>query len=126
MAKETWVLLDEIGRIEGRVFVFTERLYPENFEDMGTFIANVCAEYKDHINPDAGNSNVLVGINYMHNKNDVRDYVKENYPNARLYEIGYRYNFDSNGRYEDKAKGISLNTRSAYDEFDEDDAYPKD
>ena len=126
MAKETWALLDEIARIEGRVFVFTEKLYPENFEDMGTFIANVCAEYKDHINKDAGNSNVLVAINYMHNKNDVRDYVKENYPNARLYEIGYRYNFGSNGRYVDEAKEISLTTRSAYDEFDEDDAYPRD
>lgn len=126
MVKETWVLLDEIAKIEGRVFVFTEKLYPENFEDMGTFIANVCAEHKDHINPDAGNSNVLVSINYMHNKNDVRDYVKENYPGARLYEIGYRYSLDGNGRYEDEAKEVPLNTRSVYDEFDEDDAYPRD
>lgn len=126
MAKETWALLDDIARIEGRVFVFTEKLYPENFEDMGTFIANVCAEYKDHVNPDAGNSNVLVAINYMHNKNDIRDYVKENYPGARLYEIGYKYTFKNSGRYVDEAKEVPLNTRSAYDEFDEDDAYPKD
>lgn len=126
MAKETWALLDEIARMEGRIFVFTEMLYPEDYEDMGTFIANVCAEYKDHINKDAGNSNVLVAINYMHNKNDIRDYVKENYPNARLYEIGYKYTFKNSGRYADEAKEVPLNTRSAYDEFDEDDAYPKD
>lgn len=114
--KELWVVLEEIVRLEGRIIVFSEKVKPEDYEDMGTFIANVCAEYKDDINEDAANSNVLVSINYMHNKNDIRDYVKENYPNAKIYEIKYKYNLNERGRYAEEAKEIPMNTPSAYDE----------
>lgn len=115
--KELWVVLEEIARLEGRIIVFTEKVRPEDFgKDMGTFIANVCVEYKDDINEDAGNSNVLVAINYMHNKNDIRDCVKENYPGAKIYEIKYNYNLNQRGKYAEEAKEIPLNTPSAYDE----------
>lgn len=55
-------------------------------------------------------------VNYMHNKNDIRDYVKENYPNAKIYEIKYNYNLNERGKYADEAKEIPMNTHSAYDE----------
>lgn len=114
--KELNVRLEEVARLEGKIIVFSEKVKPEDYEDMGTFIANVCAEYKDDINEDAANSNVLISVNYMHNKNDIRDYVKENYPNAKLYEIKYNYNLNERGKYADEAKEIPMNTSSAYDE----------
>lgn len=35
--KELNVRLEEIARLEGRIIVFSEKVRPEDYEDMGTF-----------------------------------------------------------------------------------------
>lgn len=106
---ETYLEMLRVGKRNGHIFVLSEKHEPDNFETIGDFIYSSCEEYKDKRNPFSSKSDIIESINKLEDSQERYNFVKAQFPNAKLYRIPYLYNIgnDRTG-FSSKAEEVNL------------------